>query len=204
MTGKRGCAIWQRGLYLILVMALASISHHAFAAGGTWTTKASMLQAIQNSQAGVTNGKLYIAGGDNQGNPSATNMLQVYDPVTNTWAAKAPLPTPVWAHAVGNRRQALCGRRSEYGAYWGNQLQVYDAASDTWTTKAPLSTFRGTMASGVINGKLYVAGGKTPDSGQAGPCHQVNMLQEYDRVQYWTTKAPMPTARRRGQGRGNL
>ena len=52
------------------------------------------------------------------------------------------------------------------------------------------------MAAGVINGKLYVAGGKTPDSGVVVPCHPVNVLQEYDPVLHtWTTKKPMPTTR---------
>ena len=82
------------------------------------------------------------------------------------------------------------------GDQWGDMLQVYDQANNTWSTKAPLSTVRSAMAAGVINGKLYVAGGKTPVSGIVIPCHPVNVLEEYNPVtNTWTTKTPMPTAR---------
>jgi hypothetical protein len=39
----------------------------------------------------VLNGKLYAAGGMDDGG-SDTNDLSVYDPVSNTWATKAPMP----------------------------------------------------------------------------------------------------------------
>lgn len=82
------------------------------------------------------------------------------------------------------------------GDQWGNTLQVYDQASNSWSNQAPLSTVRSSMAAGVINGKLYVAGGKTPISGIVVPCQPVNVLEIYDpATNTWTTKTPMPTAR---------
>jgi hypothetical protein len=38
----------------------------------------------------VLGGKLYVAGGIDDGG-SRTNDLSVYDPVSNTWASKAPM-----------------------------------------------------------------------------------------------------------------
>jgi N-acetylneuraminic acid mutarotase len=45
-----------------------------------------------NGASAVISGKLYVAGGgDNVGNTIA--KLRVYNPATNTWAAKASMPT---------------------------------------------------------------------------------------------------------------
>jgi len=59
----------------------------------------------------------------------------------------------------------------------------------SWTTKAPMPTARIEPASGVIDGKLYVAGGEDGTN-------TLNVLEVYDhRTNSWATKAPMPTAR---------
>jgi N-acetylneuraminic acid mutarotase len=194
MEIKKGrISLWQWGLALVLVLVLAGVSYHAFASGGIWSTKAPMLQGVAgNSLSGTINGKLYFAGGYTGFIPSGTDRLQVYDPATNTWTDKSPLPIPVCSHACG----AIAGKLyvvagAEYGASWGQQLQVYDSATDTWAIKAHLNANQGMMAVGAIDGKLYVAGGENHDSGNV-----VNDLQVYDpATDTWTTKAPMPTAR---------
>jgi N-acetylneuraminic acid mutarotase len=82
------------------------------------------------------------------------------------------------------------------GEQWSNLLQVYNPSGGTWTNGTVLPAYRSGMAAGVIGGKLYVAGGKTPDSGVVVPCHPVNVVQEYDPVlNAWTTKTHMPTTR---------
>jgi N-acetylneuraminic acid mutarotase len=52
----------------------------------------------------VLNGKLYVAGGqwsaDDGFSGGTTASLQVYDPLTNSWSAKAPMPT-VRRYAAG-------------------------------------------------------------------------------------------------------
>jgi len=60
---------------------------------------------------------------------------------------------------------------------------------DVWTTKASIPTYRPGSAGGIIDGKLYVAGGyDTVDL--------FNTLEVYDpATDSWTTKASMPTAR---------
>jgi N-acetylneuraminic acid mutarotase len=69
---------------------------------------------------------------------------------------------------------------------------VYDSATNTWTTKASMPTARYGMASGVIAGKLYVAGGSTI----CPPCLGIATLEVYDpALDTWTTKTSMPTAR---------
>jgi N-acetylneuraminic acid mutarotase len=199
MKSRKGLlTIWQWTLALVLVLGLAGVSFYAYAAGGTWSTKADMLQGSLG-QAGVINGKLYIAGGSNA--YWERSLLQVYDPATNTWTAKSPLLIP----SAGGGCGAIAGKlylvAGEAGGNWGNWLQVYDSATDTWTTKAPVDIYWGGMASGVIDGKLYVAGGATPYWGTSGDRRLLNVLEVYDpATDTWTTKAPMPTARDGCQG----
>ena len=40
---------------------------------------------------GVVNGKFYVAGGRMA--DTSTNALEVYDPQTNSWSTRAPMPT---------------------------------------------------------------------------------------------------------------
>ena len=63
------------------------------------------------------------------------------------------------------------------------------AQGGTWETKAPMPTVRWGAASGVINGKLYVAGGWNGTNSLA-------TLEVYDpATNTWATKASMSTAR---------
>jgi hypothetical protein len=45
------------------------------------------------------------------------------------------------------------------------ELFVYDPRSETWSTGPPMPTPRYALAAAVIDGKLYAAGGRLPDSG---------------------------------------
>ena len=65
----------------------------------------------------------------------------------------------------------------------------------TWQTMAPMPTPRWGAAAGVVDGKLYVAGGYNPASGS------VAVLEVYDPVtDTWQPLEPMPYARHGGGG----
>jgi hypothetical protein len=67
-------------------------------------------------------------------------------------------------------------------------LTVYDPATNMHATLAPMPTPREHLAAAAIDGKLYVAGGRS------GPLFAT--LEVYDpATNTWTTKAPMPTPR---------
>src|SRR5437660_366176 len=58
----------------------------------------------------------------------------------------------------------------------------------TWQTRAPMPVSRQELATGVLNGKVYVVGGR------AGP--STDALEVYNpQTNTWSTLAPMPTAR---------
>lgn len=175
---------------------LIAFSNQAFAQG-TWETKDPMPTARYGSAAGVIGGKLYVASGccisPHFPNPRFT-VLEVYDPNTDTWTTKAPIPTGVYGAAVGvidGKLYVAGGQAIVSEGFNIATLQVYDPATDTWTTKAPMPFGSVGMAAGVIDGKLYVAGGMTPPN-----TGTVDTLRVYDPVaDTWSIKVPMPTAR---------
>jgi N-acetylneuraminic acid mutarotase len=71
----------------------------------TWTAKAPMPVPLKAMASAVINGKLYVAGGWRQFpapdyTAKAVATLLVYDPATDRWTTKAPMPTPR-AYAAG-------------------------------------------------------------------------------------------------------
>lgn len=148
-------------LMWLLCLASIAVSIPAFAEDSTgWITKTPMPTARSGAVAGVIDGKLYVVGG---ANVSIFDTLQVYDPVSDSWTTKAPMHTSRYNAAAGvidGKLYVVGGVVSPLGEdYATATLEVYDPVTDTWTTKAPMPTSRWSPAAGVINGKMYVAGG---------------------------------------------
>jgi N-acetylneuraminic acid mutarotase len=61
----------------------------------TWTTKSPMPTARAVASAAVLHGKLFVAGGvvDRNGEAVVTDIVEAYDPVTDTWATGPSMPT---------------------------------------------------------------------------------------------------------------
>lgn len=154
-------------------------------ATNTWTTKASMPTARSRFAIAVYQGKIYVMGGttgsgDVVGQQLATDANEVYDPLTNTWEIKTPLPTPrqdLGAQTVNGKIYTLSGVRHEalfitqrFGA-----TEVYDPANDSWTTKASIPTRVWGYASTVVDNKIYVIGGwnMTPSGWNPADSNQV-------------------------------
>lgn len=108
------------------------------------------------------NGILYVVGGSccNPGHGSTIlATVDAYDPTTNTWTKKAPMPTPRLYHSLGVIDQILyaVGGDGEQGLV--SAVEAYDPATNRWTAKTPMPTARFLHAVGVANGLLYVVGG---------------------------------------------
>jgi hypothetical protein len=121
-----------------------------------------MPTARAGAAAAEINGKLYVVGGTING-ASTTSVLEEYDPATDTWTSKAPMPTPRWLFTgagVNGLLYAIGGDPGN-GSPQTAVNEVYDPVTDTWATDAPMPTARYGMATGVINGTVYVIGGAT-------------------------------------------
>ena len=128
----------------------------------TWTLKTSMPTPRCNFAIVAFENKIYCIGGIINWAEliSYTAVNEVYDPATDTWETKAPMPNPASARAnVANGKIYVIGGGSNE-----TLNQVYDPATDTWTLKKPMSTeprFLGpdafsTLVSAQIDSRIYV------------------------------------------------
>jgi len=180
---------------LALVVFIPSQVFSQVVATGSWETKAPMPTARYGPAAGVIDSKFYVASGccvTFTWPYSRFNALEVYDPATNAWIAKAPIPLALYAAATGVISGKLYVAGGQASSLDGNNvatLQVYDPGTDTWTFRAPMPAASSSATAGVINGKLYVAGGMVPSNTSS-----TNTLRVYDpATDTWTVKAPMLT-----------
>ena len=66
--------------------------------------------------------------------------------------------------------------------------EVYDPSTDTWESRTSMPTKRGQMDANMVDGKIYVIGGRT-----AGQYSTTNLTEVYDpSTDMWTTKAAIP------------
>ena len=89
------------------------------------------------------------------GNPSSS--LEVYDPVSNLWVEKAPIPTPGAIQGIGaiNGLIYVAGSPDQQNGY----CEVYNPTNDSWTSKTPPPVPLSQVAHAVVGGKLYLIGG---------------------------------------------
>ncbi len=173
--------VFSAGLLISLLLAVAS---DAQAGGGQWQTLAPMPSARQEISTGVLNGKIYVIAGFDSGGAS-TSTVEVYNPATNSWASAQPIPIA----NNHNNAAVAAGKLYTFGGV-SNAAFVYDPALNTWSPVASMNfQHGGTAAVGVINDKIYVAGG-------SGGGMQQHELEVYDPVaNTWTTLAPMSVPR---------
>jgi N-acetylneuraminic acid mutarotase len=69
----------------------------------TWSTRAPMPSARSAIGAAALDGKIYVIGGEGWGDKFTRvfRANQAYDPNSNSWAEKAPMPTPRHGFAKG-------------------------------------------------------------------------------------------------------
>jgi hypothetical protein len=135
-------------------------------------------------------GKLYAVGGFD--GTADSPAVEVFDPASGTWSAKANLPTPRNHHALALSRMrifAIGGRLSRDPAENLSIVEAYDPLINQWTKVAPMPTARSGIASGMIGGQIYVVGGESP----RGTFRETEGYNPDSNK--WTTFAPMPTKR---------
>jgi aqualysin 1 len=168
--------------------------------GNTWSTKAPLPASRQGGDGAATiSGRIYVAGGQDAAG-ALTRTLYVLNTSTNTWATRANMPVASGCGgsvAISGKLYVFtgCTRSSGGGVVRTGLLHRYDPATNTWTALRAAPEAHEKPAVGVINGKIYVAGGATA-AGTPG-----SRLDVYDpATNTWTTRAAMPTARRNAAG----
>ena len=148
--------------------SLSSVSVLTIPASGTptWSTAAAMSTRRDNPGSAVLDGKLYVFGGRTR-NADGTTIngtlatVEMYDPATNTWTARAPMPTGRRTVVVGTlfgKAQVIGGERTAAGGTFP-QVEEFDPVANSWRSLTSMKTPRHGSAAGTINNTVYVAAG---------------------------------------------
>jgi N-acetylneuraminic acid mutarotase len=198
------CGVVNNKIYVIGGMSRVGSTDIIFAvneeydpAANTWATKTSMPTARASLGVAVVNNKIYAIGGNyepsGQSGPWASRSTnEEYDPVSNTWTTKTPMPTSKGSFAiavVNNKIYCIGGYDYNGGGNVATNYE-YNPATDSWATKAPLPVAGYSFGVGVVNNKIYCIGGYSTSSGL------LSLNAEYDpATNSWANKAAPPTVR---------
>ena len=136
--------------------------------------------------------KIFVIGGfDRDGN--ATDTVEVYDTLNNSWGKVSPLPEKL--HHVGAAASVTASNNEIYvvGGYkngWiaTDSMFIYNTDTDTWDSGPTMPTARGALTVQFIDGILYAVGGANQTV--------LSTNESFDiETNTWETKMDMPTAR---------
>jgi hypothetical protein len=151
-----------------------------------WTIKAAMPTPRFGFATVVYQNKIYCIGGlTGRGAPfasSVTGAIEAYDPASNAWEMKKPMPTArayLKANVI-NERIYLVGGLTGGPNSTVPTNQVYDPTDEEWETKKPMPYPVASFSSTTVGNKTYLLG--------------QDVTQIYDSAtDSWTIGAPMLT-----------
>jgi N-acetylneuraminic acid mutarotase len=133
-----------------------------------WSMGAAMPLPRSEHAVAEFQGRIWVLGGYPPGRlPS--NLVQIYDPATSRWSLGPRLPQPIhhmMVAAAGGKLYMIGGELE--GASTGKpevyvaDTWVHDPAVGGWVKRAPMPTPRSGGGKAVVDGKIYVAGGRPP------------------------------------------
>jgi len=164
--------------------------HPGSSPGDVWRARASMPTARNAFAAAAINGKIYVVGGIGDG---VLDLVEEYDPRTDSWRQRSPMPTPRFSLAViatGGRLYAIGGQNGQDTL---DTVEVYDPRTDSWASVDSLPVASSRLAAVVVKGKIYAIGGFTRSSGSP---EIIGTVQRYDpKAGVWDLLSEMPTPR---------
>jgi Kelch motif len=121
------------------------------------------------------NGKIYVIGGYVNGATTPSNLVEEYDPTTNTWSYKATIPTArarMKAVKSGNLIYVMGGVNALGNAL--NVMQIYNPATNTWSTGPAMPTAKADFGATECrlnwtgDRRIYVMGGRASATATSG------------------------------------
>ena len=179
------------GVVLLIAVSLAAPawSEAPNCTQASWTAAANNPTA-RYGNSGASDGTFFYSIGGNLLGPMTPNVDR-YDPVANTWTARAPIPVPVQdapAVFVAGKIYVIGGLDANTNVVFNN-LQIYDIAANSWSAGAALPALRFGSYVGTFNNRIYAAGGFPANDINTG----TNTTFEYNiATNTWATMATMP------------
>jgi N-acetylneuraminic acid mutarotase len=184
-------------------------------AADQWTKKKPMPLPSHHVAFTTYRDKIYAFGGfvSPESGPPAwvpINNAWEYDPAGDTWKALASMPTKrgsALAAVVNDKIYVIGGAATIPGSKETavspthphmsvGTVEEYDPATNTWKERSSMPTPRNHAAIGVVNGKIYVIGGRV-GAAFIGLASDISVVEEYDPAsdQWSGPRARMPIAR---------
>jgi N-acetylneuraminic acid mutarotase len=156
----------------------------------TWENRTSMPNPRSDLEANTIGDKIYLIGGQGRPDPrmfivkNYTSLNEVYDPATDSWTTKTPIPnaTAYYASAMVDDKIYVMGGEGRSGSGIWYLNQVYDAKTDSWSLAAPVP---GTILNGAVAGAttgvnasklIYVIGGYFGITDPSKPYNYTNQV----------------------------
>ena len=176
---------------LIFVTLVVSISAQT-GGQGSWSSKAAMEHAADRDRRRLRRRQAYVIGGGLAMAESST-VVQEYDPKTDRWRDRAPLPMAL-SHAGVAALNGRCMSSADFSRTCTSTRSPYsfeyDPAKNSWRTLPWMKAARGSVGVVALGGKIHAIGGRGIDRITVGT-HEI-----YDpATNQWTGRQPLPQAR---------
>lgn len=186
-------------------------------AANEWTKLTEVPEGVHHPGFAAVRNKLYLVGGFLIARPAGgglpawvpTNSVWIYDIAAKTWSKGPALPTArgaLTATAVGTKIYAVGGARNP--SYSTHELrptvpvenlatnEVLDTTTNTWSAVRSMLTARNHHGAALIDGKIYVVGGRVGSTFIIGLSTNVSTNEAYDvATDTWSSVLGVPTAR---------
>jgi len=182
-----------------------------------WSKLPSLPEGVHHPGVAAVDKKIYVIGGFLISRPAGgglpawvpTNSVWVFDTAANAWSKAAPVPTPrgaLTATAVATKIYAIGGAKNP--SYSTPELrptvpvenlatnEVFDTTTGKWSALRPMLTARNHHGAALIDGKIYVVGGRVGSTFIIGLSTNVSTNEAYDVAKdTWSSVLGVPTAR---------
>jgi len=182
-----------------------------------WTKLPDVPEGMHHPGLAAVGDKLYWIGGFTIARPAGgglpawvpSSSVWIYDIKTKSWSKGPNLPTPrgaLTATVVGTKIYAIGGAKNpEYSTPELRPTvpvenvatnEVFDTATGSWSSVAPMLTARNHHGAALIDGKIYVVGGRIGSTFIIGLSNNVSTNEVYDVAKNtWSSVLGMPTPR---------
>jgi N-acetylneuraminic acid mutarotase len=146
-------------------------------ATNTWASRGPAPTARNHAAIGVVSGKIYLIGGRvgsaNITAASNTNVVEVYDPATDTWGAvgmRMPIARSGMGWATRDGKIYVAGGELYDRHFFAvvRAVHVYDPATNSWGALPQMPTARHGVNVAIVGNRLYVIGGHVQAAGVGG------------------------------------
>ncbi len=187
-------------------------------ASSEWTKLPNIPEGIHHPGFASVGDKLYSIGGFTIARPAggglpawvASKSVWIYDINAKSWSKGPDLPTPARRTVchVRSRAKIYAMGGAKNPSYSTPELrpnvpvenvatnEVLDTATGSWSSAAPMLTARNHHGAALIDGKIYVVGGRIGSTFIIGLSNNVSTNEAYDVAKNtWSSVLGMPTPR---------